>query len=200
MTFEGIAGLFVPLANEHAFIRERLWQMTRARLRPPASSHEPSFIAMHVRRGDLTRQGFSEGQLVDVKQFTPLSWFVAMARAVRDVKAVRDCPIVVFTDGTADELAELLAVDGVRLHRSELAITDLWMMAQARTLFASGFSTFSMWASYLGGMPTLYAPGKLQQPVQGGRPDACEEEIAAAEELPEHAFVGAHRSGVPTYE
>jgi len=166
--FEGIGDLFAPLANEHAFVR-----------------YDGPFIAMHVRRGDLTRQGFTQRALLEVKQFTPLSWFVAMAHAARRSDSARKRPIVVFTDGSAQEVAELLAVDGVLLHSGPCAITDLWTMTRAAALFASGFSTFGMWASYLGGMPTIYAPGKLQQRVQAGVPNAFEVELAAGDALPE---------------
>src|SRR4029453_17372496 len=123
--FAGIADLFAPLASEHEFIGSRLWRMTRAKWRPSTRPYGRSFVAVHVRRGDITRQGFTEQELADVKQFTPLSWFVAMVRAVRQSKVVRDYPVIVFTDGSPRELANLLALDGVRLHGSARAITDL---------------------------------------------------------------------------
>lgn len=176
--FEGIGELFAPLIGEHAFIGQKLWSMTRVSLRSTAEQYRTPFVAMHVRRGDITRQGFHERELADVRQYTPESWFVAMARALQRIDEVRRLPIVVFTDGSAAELSNVLAVDGVRLHRRQLAITDLWTMSRAALLVASGYSTFGMWASYLGGMPTVYAPGKLQQRVQVGRPRAIEVEIA----------------------
>jgi hypothetical protein len=190
--FEGIGDLFAPLANEHAFVRQKLWEMTRAPLRDASRRYDGPFIAMHVRRGDLTRQGFTQRELLEVKQFTPLSWFVAMAHAVRRSNSAGRRSIVVFTDGSPEEIADLLAIDGVLLHHARCAITDLWTMTRAATLFASGFSTFGMWASYLGGMPTIYAPGKLQQRVQTGLPDALEVELAAGETLPDR--LGAESS------
>ena len=189
--FEGMGELFAPLLGEHEFIRAKLWQMTRSALRPASNRAATPFIAMHVRRGDITRQGFSEEQLVDVRQFTPLSWFVAMVHAMRRVDGARDRTVVVFSDGSPDELADLLALDGVRLHMRRSAITDLWLMSTATALFGSGFSTFGMWASYLGGMPTFYAPGKLQQRVQAGRSRAVELEIAPGDGLPGYAFYNA---------
>lgn len=184
--FNGVGNLFAPIRSHHAFVRERLWNMTKPSHRPPPRPYSGRFIAMHVRRGDITRQGFTPGELQKAHQYTPLSWFVSMARAVRQVPVLRQVPIVVFTDGSPDEVGELCAVEGVRLHQRQAAITDIWTLAEADLLFASGCSTFSMWASYLGRMPTLYAPGKIEQRVQ--MENAAELEVAAGSPLPPEAL------------
>lgn len=184
--FGGIAGLFAPLLGEHGFIRDQLWGMTVEPLRSTGAQYGERFIAMHVRRGDITRQGFAKHELKHVNQYTPLPWFVSMARALRRMEAFHRVPIVVFTDGGWEEVEELCALEGVRLHQRQPAIADLWTLSHAGLLFASGFSTFGMWASFLGGMPTIYAPGKLQQRVQRGRKDAFEIELAEGDDLPEH--------------
>jgi hypothetical protein len=188
--FRGLGDMFTSLAGKHEFIRNQLWQMTVAPLRANAQQHGNKFIAMHVRRGDLTRQGFSQQELrSDVTQYTPISWFVSMARAARREPALHAIPLVVFTDGSPDELGPLLEIDGVLLHSRQTAITDLWTLTHAQLLFASGFSTFSMWASFLGGMPTIYAPGKIQQRVQSGRPDSTEIELEEGADLPARAMI-----------
>jgi hypothetical protein len=186
--YSGIDGLFAPLLGSSAFIRTRLWDMTTEALRSTGALYGGPFIAMHVRRGDITRQGFTDGELNAVNQYTRLDWFVSMARAVRRQSALNAIPIVVFTDGDAHEVAELCSLSGVRLHERGPAIADLWTLAHAALLFGSGFSTFGMWASFLGGMPTIYAPGKLQQRVQAGLPGALEIELPAGEDIPESAI------------
>ena len=198
--FEGNGELFIPLLKEDAFIRSKLWTMTRTSLRPAADQYRKPFIALHVRRGDITRQGFTPRELVDVQQYTPLSWFVAMVRTLRRIESVRNLPVIVFTDGSAEEMAELLVLDSVCLHRRQLAITDLWTMSRAGLLLASGFSTFGMWASFLGGMPTIYAPGKLQQRVQAGRTRAIEMEVAEDEEIPRIALPEISANAMVTHE
>jgi hypothetical protein len=182
--FEGLRGYFDPLLAEHDFIRRQLWLMTRPSMRPENTVCHDPFVAMHVRRGDLTRQGLTPEEVVDQPPYTPLSWFVAMAAAVRRRPAFESLPIVVFTDGSKEEVAPLLDIPNVRLHGRGAAITDLWILAGASVLFASGYSTFSMWASFLGGMPTVYAPGKIQQHVQRGRPRAIEIELAEHDDIP----------------
>jgi hypothetical protein len=95
-------------------------------------------------------------------------------------------PIVVFTDGSRSEVDALTAEDGIVVQEPRAAITDLLHLSQATLLFASGYSTFSMWASFIGLMPTVYAPGKLLQKVHAS-PDsegACEIELAANAPIP----------------
>ncbi len=183
VVFSGIGGYFAPLRGGHAYLRDQLWNMTRAQLRTPPDA-PARFIAMHVRRGDVTRQGMSQRQLEESPVYTPLAWFVAMARALRRDASRRGMPIVVFTDGSAEEVRELCAVEGVALAARAPAVADLWLMTRASALFASGFSTFGMWASFLGRMPTFYAPGKLQQRLLDDERGGIEMELAAGEAIP----------------
>lgn len=194
--FKGLGDYFAPLLDEHDFVRRRLWQMTRPALRTSGDLYGGRFIAMHIRRGDLTRAGLTQRQLASAELYTPTDWFVAMARALRQRSEFDAMPLVLFTDGSADEVSDVLRVDKVRLHSSGPAIADLWTLAHASLLFATGHSTFSMWASYLGGMPTVYAPGKIQQSVQAGRPGAIEIELAAHDALPAglHGSIAARRT------
>jgi hypothetical protein len=181
--FCGIGDLFTPLVQSAPLIRHRLWQMTRAVMRPQPLERDDRFIAMHVRRGDITRQGFSATQLATVNQYTPLSWFIGMHGLMQRDPTLRHFPISLFTDGSADEVAELARLKGVHLNKRQSAIADLWTLSQASLLIASGYSTFSMWASFLGGMPTVYAPGKMQQRLQSGSA-VFEGEVTADGPLP----------------
>jgi hypothetical protein len=184
VVFKGLNDLFVPLQGKSALIRERLWAMTRERYRGRASEFGDRFIAMHIRRGDITRQGLDERGLQAMTQYTPTAWFASIARAVRTCRELDSLPIVLFTDGDAAEVAEVLEVRNVHLNRPGTAIADLWGMTRGKLLIASGYSTFSMWASYLGGMPTRYAPGKLSQRVQLLAPTPLEIELPAGGAIP----------------
>lgn len=183
--FQGLGDYFAPLLGEQDFVRRRLWQMTRPALRATGAPYGERFIAMHIRRGDLTRQGLTQDKLGALGAYTSTEWFTAMARAVRRRRELDKMPIVLFTDGAEHEVSDVLRLYNIRLHPAGAAIADLWALAHGSLLFASGYSTFSMWASYLGGMPTVYAPGKIQQQVQIGRPTPLEIELAADGELPD---------------
>jgi hypothetical protein len=49
----------------------------------------------------------------------------------------------------------------VQLAGTENAMVDILLLSKASALITSGTSTFSMWAAFLGGMPTLWFPGLL---------------------------------------
>jgi hypothetical protein len=179
--FSGADELFEPLLGEREFIRDALWKMTREPLRSRGEQYGPRFIAMHIRRADFL--------LKEMTICTPLSWFISMARAIREDKRLRRIPIVVFTDGTLGDVRDLLAMDGVCLHKRKSAITDLWTLSHASLFFATGFSTFSMWASFLGAMPTIYAPGEIRQRVLSGSLQPIEIEIAEGQKIPAEALI-----------
>lgn len=192
--FRGLRDYFMPILADYSFIRNALWNMTVPQLRDHGRQYGGYYIAMHVRRGDFTRQGLSEHQLGKVPAFTSIGWFEFMAGALR--RTLRsDTPIVVFTDGSEDEMAPLRRFENVHLRKRQPAITDLWALSHARALVATGYSTFSMWASYLGGMPTFYAPGKIQQLVQTGRPSGLEIEIGTDGDIPVAALEEACAPG-----
>jgi hypothetical protein len=178
--FRGMRNFFVRLLGEQDFLRSKLWEMTRESLRPDSAACEPQFIAMHVRRTDFLLDGSGT-------KLTPVSWFISMAESVRSDKSLRKIPIIVFTDSRVEEISELARMEGVRVQERQAAITDLLMLSHAGLLFASGWSTFGMWASFLGQMPTIYGPGKLHQRVQPG-PETLEIELEEAAAIPERAF------------
>ena len=64
------------------------------------------------------------------------------------------------------------------------AIGDILLLSKASLLFASAHSTFSMWGSYLGGMPTLYYPGKMDQRVFPPEAGICERVWTPGRALP----------------
>ena len=181
--FSGMEGMFAPLAGHTDFVRMRLREMTRKCYLPSSDGNKP-YIAMHVRRGDQTRLGLTPEELEkNIAQYTPLRWFISMAKAIRSHRELDDVPILVFTDGSLSEIVDLLRVPGVQRPPVASPISDLWMLAQSRLLFASGYSTFSTWASFLGGMPTIYATGKLQR-VQSDERKSTEMELGEYDILP----------------
>lgn len=117
--------------------------------------NEP-FIAVHVRRGDFSVASHHFLDDFGKNVNTPISipWFIDTIRIAREATGCERA--VVFSDGTDEELEDLASMDGVSIQREE-AIVDLLVASQAVGFIASG-STFSMWISYLGQMPTWVHP------------------------------------------
>lgn len=187
---EGLGTYFKPLLRDHRYIRECLWEMTTPRLRDDGGQYGGNYVAIHVRRGDITRSGWSAERLAARPLYTPIEWFCETAAKLRRQLSGPPIPLVIFTDGSEEEVRPLLQLRNVHVRARQQAITDLWALSHARLLIATGHSTFSMWASYLGGMPTVYAPGKIQERVQQGRPGAMEIELSASDDIPDALLKG----------
>lgn len=122
-----------------------------------------SVVCVHVRLGDFApppKDGVVNKQ---TNSASPMSWYVEVIRRIQAM--FPGLQYEVHSDGTDEELASLLEIENVYRPR---AVRDAWhaisLMANSRFLVASG-STFSMWASFLGGLPAIYYPGQLKTPV-----------------------------------
>jgi hypothetical protein len=178
IVFEGLRNYFRDLWHHHEVVREELYKIAAPQILQKVALIREPYIAMHVRRGDVNIP-----VLMD-KHYTPLDWFVAAAQTIRREAAWRDLPIYVVSDGHEHELTGLLAVPNCRLMTLGTAIGDMLLLAKARLLFASAHSTFSMWGSYLGRVPALYYPGKMDENVFPPGSVIFESEWSVGQELP----------------
>lgn len=150
---------FRKLNGWDRFLREELRAITKRRWLKRAAETPDAPIAIHVRRGDF-RDAVSEGEMFTSGGLrVPLAWFIDSLRSIRRYVGY---PVraVVFSDGTEAELRGLLALENVTRAATGSAIGDLLALSKARVLIASGGSSFSAWASFLGQMPTISHPGQ----------------------------------------
>lgn len=165
VTFSGIEGLFGPLRAHRELVARELWRIAHPRQRAMATSTSAGSIAVHVRLGDFAVP--TKGELRRGGGYRiPLSWYLGRVRALQD--RLSGAPVRVFSDGSDAELRELLLLPGVRRATHGSPLSDLLALARARVLVASA-STFSMWASFIGGMPTIWYPGQLRADLYAGR-------------------------------
>lgn len=188
VVFEGLDDFFIPLLPHNLLIREKLWDMTRPTFRKLSLNPTAHFFAAHVRRGDQVLPHEPESKVDQHTQCTRLDWFVRTVEKIRQFEQYNHIPFLIFTDGSPSQVAPLLEQTNVMLAPKGVSIVDLFRLSRASLLLASGYSTFSMWASFLGGMPTIYAPGKIQQHVQTGRVGAIEIELEEGEAVPANVF------------
>lgn len=166
VVFRGLDGTFPFIRGHHIQLRQELLRITRWEHRPPEVDDGP-FVAVHVRMGDFQIPNSTE-ELVrgDFNLRQPLSWYAAVIKEIRRVSG--SGPLFrVFSDGNRQDLDEVLALPGVELVERKNAIADLLRMSRASLLLASG-SSFSMWASFLGQVPTIWFPGQLRLPLLEG--------------------------------
>ena len=133
---------FEPLRGSERLVHDELLRITRRELLPQQPS-EP-FIGVHVRLGDYPWR-------------LPIDWYTHAVDRLRT--QLGGLQVRVFSDGTDEELEPLLRLPDIDRVRGHSAITDMLDLAQACCLVPSG-STFSLWASYLGQVPTVWPPGR----------------------------------------
>jgi len=184
--FRGMKDFFTPFRNEHALVYSELQLIARTQHLAAFSEPNPSPIGIHVRRGDFIQRTDYAEIVSDHNSLLPLDWYIQALQAVRK-KAGRDIPAYVFSDGTESELEALLALPRVRRVEYGSGLADILGLSRSRLLIASG-STFSMWGSFLGQIPTIWHPGKLLQPLLIENPER-ELEWAPGHSLPD--WIGA---------
>jgi hypothetical protein len=161
--FRGMEDKFAPFVADHELVYGELLKIARPQHLKAFSNPDPAPIGIHVRRGDFVQQASYRDMLDRNNSVLPLEWYIGALKAVR-IRAGRDVPAQVFSDGTDEELAELLALPAVRRMDYGSGLGDMLGLSRARLLIASG-STFSMWGSYLGQVPAIWHPRKLLQHV-----------------------------------
>lgn len=165
----GMGRLFDDLKGQDAVLHQALCAMLRSpEPDVPAGSawlavraqtlHCQQAVAVHVRFGDFLPVNEADSLGGGANRRQPLCWYVDVVKALQ-VGLGASWRFHVFSDARDDELVELLALPGVRRMPVVSAAHDLLVMARHRILVASG-STFSMWASFLGQVPTLWFPGQ----------------------------------------
>lgn len=100
-------------------------------------------VAVHVRLGDFNAQ-----------QRTPIQWFVDMIQKISSINP--ELKYLVFSDGTDNEISQLLAMKNVR--RADFggqAINDIYAISKCSIVIASN-STFSAMGAFWGQKPVIF--------------------------------------------
>lgn len=158
VTFRGIERFFIPLLAHRDYLRQRLNDMLSEPVRQIMNQAATDFvIAAHVRRGDKPTLKMGE-KVTSVHFGMPDGWFVNCIRQVRAALGT-PAPVKIFSDARPDQLRDLLALENVSLAPERPSVCDILLLARAKVLITTGTSTFGMWSSFLGGMPSLWYPG-----------------------------------------
>lgn len=104
-----------------------------------------SSVAVHVRLGDFPAE-----------YRTPIGWYRAMMEQVMSRRGGREVDFQIFSDGSDEELAPLLALKGARRVFYGNAIADMVAISRCGLLIGSD-STFSTWGAFLGQVPAVFA-------------------------------------------
>lgn len=140
--FSGPADYFRSINRAHELIGRCIREEAEPKWISTVDALASPRIGIHVRLGDF-------GNLRH-----PVGWFVDALRFVRTL-AGWTVPAVVFSDGADSELSPLLSMESTTRAIGPNALVDLLHLSRSAFLIATGSSTFSSWAAYLGQMPAM---------------------------------------------
>ena len=179
--FRGMEGMFAPFLRDHELVHRELLRIANPQHLAALSDPNQAPIAIHVRRGDFVNHSSYEDTISTPNSILPIEWYLEALQAVRSA-AGNETPAYVFSDGTDAELEPLLGLPLVARADYGSGLGDMLGLSRSRLLIASG-STFSMWGSFLGQVPTIWHPGKMLQPLLVENPER-EIEWARGNSLP----------------
>jgi hypothetical protein len=168
--YSGNKSFFSDILGHHAYLFPELLAMTNAAHLSGFDHDFSNSVSIHIRRGDFPvfadpndyRKGAGNRRIPD-------EWYIAFIRAI--LKARPDITnIHIFSDGTDEELKDILAEPKVARMGFGSSIADILALSQANILVASG-STFSTWASFLGQCPTIWPTGQFKYALHPDHPD-----------------------------
>lgn len=140
-----LAGYFTRLNDCHQLVKEYFISIEKPIIL--SKLNEKSFysdkIAIHVRLGD-----YPENFRV------PISWYCECIDAIKKCKP--DQEFLVFSDGSDEELSDILSRENVKRVFYGNAYADMKAISMCKILIASD-STFSAWGAFLGDVPIIFA-------------------------------------------
>ncbi|MBR8836481.1 MAG: hypothetical protein DSM106950_21300 [Stigonema ocellatum SAG 48.90 = DSM 106950] len=160
ITFQGNKNYFEDLYGWEELIFKELQAITKFKWLKLVEFWQDIPIAINVRLGN----DFNKAKSVDDfytkgSLKTPIEWFIESLLLIRETLGFSAKAFVV-SDGKEEDLKPLLSLENVTHIRPGCAISDLLVLSKAKILIASGGSSFSAWASFLGQMPTISHPGQ----------------------------------------
>lgn len=157
--FHGLGHYFEPLRGWHGFLRDELLAITRTRYQGIVDRYPSVPIGMCIRCGNDFDPSPTDRDVLKPGEKTPIAWFMHSLELVRQAAGYPAAAYIV-SDGTREQLKDLLNLDNVHLVRPGSAISDLLVMSKSRVLLASGSSSFAAWGAFLGQMPTASHRGQ----------------------------------------
>ena len=158
--FSGMNDLFEPFKREQIFVKSELLKIINPYHIKRAKEFNSNSIAIHIRMGDFANP-INEKVLRngDWNYRLPIKWYISL---IEKIQKESNLPIYIFSDAEDSELKEILAYDNCNRAYFGSAISDMLALSTCKVLISSA-STFSMWASFLGQMPTIWFPGQMRQ-------------------------------------
>ena len=137
---EGIDGFFAPLLDNNKIVFDYIYEHIKPeRLTSVNAFDFVNCVAVHIRLGD-----YNESRRI------PFEWYKSKIEQYGHGKKV-----ILFSDGTDEELKPILSIDNVKRMHFGSAIADIIAISRCEFLIGSD-SSFSAWGAFLGQVPCCF--------------------------------------------
>ena len=194
--FEGLDGFFEPLLPHRDFLKRRLTEIMAEPLRVKLASAPEDFeIGVHLRRGDKETARFGEVYTGNPHLTFCDEWYVRCIASLRHALGY-PAKVKIFTDAHEDQLTRLLSLGNISVADRNPSLLDIMILSKSKILITTGTSTFSMWAAFLGQMPSIWYPGtmvrliperpslEVEADLSGDLPDRFKAILGSKQDLP----------------
>ena len=161
--FTGFDGCFEEILYESAYVRELLIRNLKKKNRAPLDRDFNGSIGVHVRLGDFGRVTEQEVKNGRHDSALPIRWYAEVIKQIRSYVG-KPVKAFIFSDGSDEELKELLDLPDVERISFGTSIADIIALSRFPVFVASG-SSFSMWARYLGRMSCICYTNQIKQKI-----------------------------------
>jgi hypothetical protein len=122
-------------------------------------------IAVHIRMGDFKPLGDNEDFAKAGLVRTPLHYFIEVINGIREITKQTNS-VTVFSNGTKQELKEILELPKVTLAENNNDLVDLLHMSKSKVIVLSAASTFGQWAGFLSNAILLHHPNHFHSYIR----------------------------------
>jgi hypothetical protein len=153
---------FAEIVNSQSIIKSKLFSSIKPKIIRSILSLPAPEIGIHIRLSDFSIPSTSNPFDHGINTRIPLEWYIQVLNSVRSVIGI-EIPVTIFSDGHDHELTEILKLPNVARSPVNSAISDIITLSRSKLLIASSFSSFSMWATYLGCCPSIRHPAHFKE-------------------------------------
>lgn len=143
LTVQGLGGYFSDLTHQSSIIRKHFLAHLSEDLINSLPVISRNSVAVHIRLGDYIAE-----------RRVPIEWYIQTIKTVNEYFNY-ETDILIFSDGTEDELQDVLSVANTRRAFYGSAFADIWAISQCSLVIASD-STFSAWGAFLNQVPLIF--------------------------------------------
>ena len=182
LIFSGMKNQMNDIINDYTFVRSKLYSILSNETIDLIRENKPRCVGVHIRFGDFKNENENELRAGKTNTRIPIEWYVNIISKLKN-KFGNHIEFMIFSDGSKEELHEILRIKNVYFSYNGNAISDLIVLSKSKIIVASN-STFSLWASYLGRCHTIWFPGTKRFNLFGKKDNCIEFELDYDKSLP----------------